>query len=110
MILNDGHLFAVMDAGLAVCWKSDTGEELWKERLGGDFFASPILVNDQIYASNVGGKTFIFQATPKTFKLIATNQLGNEAYASPVICGNRIYLRVGVKGDTRQEFLYCLGK
>lgn len=28
MIQKDGHLYAVMDAGLAVCWKSDTGEEL----------------------------------------------------------------------------------
>ena len=110
MIAKDGHLFAVMDAGLAVCWKSETGEELWKERLGGDFFASPIMVNDRIYASNVGGKTFVFEATPVAFKLVGTNQLGNEAYASPVLCGSRLYLRIAVKGDPRQEFLYCVGK
>lgn len=110
MIAKDGFLYAVMDAGLAVCWKSDTGEEVWKERLGGDFFASPILVNNRIYASNVGGKTFVFEASPSAFKLIGTNQLGNEAYASPVICGSRVYLRVAVKGDPRQEFLYCVGK
>lgn len=110
MIAKDGYLFAVMDAGMAVCWKGETGEEIWKERLGGDVFASPIMVNDHIYASNVGGKTYVFEATPKSFKLIATNQLGNEAYASPVICGSRIYLRVAVKGDTRQEYLYCIGR
>ncbi len=108
MIVKDSHLYAVMDAGLAVCWKSDTGEELWKERLGGDFFSSPAMVNDRIYASNVGGKTFVFEATPKGFKILAQNQLGDEAYASPVICGGRIYLRVAKRGDTRQEFLYCV--
>ena len=109
MIVRDGHLFAVMDAGLAVCWKSDTGEELWKERLGGDFFASPVMVGDRIYASNVAGKTFVFIATPKKFQLLATNQLGDEAYASPVICNSRIYLRAAKKGAERQEFLYCVG-
>ncbi len=110
MIVKAGHLYAVLDAGMAVCWKSDTGEELWKERLGGDFFASPVMVDDRIYASNVGGKTFVFEATPKSFKLVAQNQLGDESYASPVICDGHIYLRVAKRGETRQEFLYCIGK
>ncbi|PHX93275.1 MAG: serine/threonine protein kinase [Pedosphaera sp.] len=109
MIVQDGHLYAVMDAGVAACWKSDTGEELWKERLGGDFFASPVRVGERIYASNVSGKTFVFTATPKNFQILAQNQLGEEAYASPVICGSRIYLRVATKGAARQEFLYCIG-
>ncbi len=109
MIVQAGHLYAVMDAGVAACWKSDTGEELWKERLGGDFFASPVRVGDRIYASNVSGKTFVFTATPKSFQLLGQNQLGEEAYASPVICDSRIYLRVATKGAARQEFLYCIG-
>ena len=109
MIVQAGHLYAVMDAGVAACWKSDTGEELWKERLGGDFFASPVRVGDRIYASNLSGKTFVFTATPKSFQLLGQNQLGEEAYASPVICDSRIYLRVATKGAARQEFLYCIG-
>ncbi len=90
-------------------WVARAGEELWKERLGGDFFASPVMVGDRIYASNVSGKTFVFTATPKEFKLLAQNQLGEEAFASPVICGGRIYLRVATKGAARQEHLYCVG-
>lgn len=109
MIVKAGYLYAVLDAGMAVCWKSDNGEEQWKERLGGDFFASPVMVDDRIYALNAAGKTFVFEATPRTFKLLAQNQLGNEAYASPVICGGRIYLRVARRGESRQEFLYCIG-
>jgi outer membrane protein assembly factor BamB len=109
MIAKEGHIYAVMDAGLAVCWKSETGEELWKERLGGEFFASPVMAGEKIYASNVAGKTFVFEATPSHFKLLAQNQIGDEAYASPVICGGRIYLRVAKRGAERQEFLYCIG-
>lgn len=109
MIQKDGYLYAVTDAGMAVCWKSDTGGEQWKERLGGDFFASPVMSGERVYASNVSGKTFVFEATPKSFKLLAQNQLGDEAYASPAICGGRVYLRVARRGESRQEFLYCLG-
>ena len=110
MIVKSGNLYAVMDAGMAVCWKADTGEELWKERLGGDFFASPVMVDDRIYAVNVTGKAFVFEAKPAGFKLLAQNQLGQQAYASPVICGGRVYLRVAETGEARREFLYCVGK
>jgi len=110
MIVKNGHLFATMDAGLAVCWDSATGEEKWRERLGGNFFASPVMLGNRIYATNVRGKTFVFKATPDEFKILAENQLGFESYASPVICGNRIYLRVAQRnGGKRQEYLYCIG-
>ena len=108
-IVKDGHVFGVLDAGMAVCWKADTGEELWKERLGGDFFASPVMVGDRIYATNVRGKTFVFEASPRKFRILAQNQLGDEAYATPAICGGRIYLRVAKRGEKREEFLYCIG-
>lgn len=110
MIQKDGHLYAVMDAGVAVCWKADTGEELWKERLGGDFFSSPLMAGSRIYASSVSGKTFVFEAAPHGFKLLAQNQLGDEAYASPVACSNQLFLRVAKKGDPRQEWLYCISE
>jgi outer membrane protein assembly factor BamB len=96
--------------GFATCWESATGKELWKERLGGAFFASPVLVGERIYATNLAGKTFVYSTDPKEFKLLATNQLGNEVYASPIVSGNRLYLRVAFKGAKRQEHLYCIGK
>jgi outer membrane protein assembly factor BamB len=111
MLVKDDHLYAVMDAGTAVCWKCDTGKELWKGRLAGGFTASPVLVGEHIFATNEAGRTFIFKAIPSGFELVGENQLGEEALASPVICGSRIYMRVARqdKGQ-RQEMLYCLGK
>ena len=109
MIAQNGHLFAVMDSGIAVCWKSDTGEERWKERLGGDFYSSPVRVGDRMYATNLRGTTYVFEATPERFKILAQNQLGNEVYATPAICGSRIYHRAATKADSRQEYLYCIG-
>lgn len=108
MIAKEGLLYAVLDAGMAVCWKSDTGEELWKERLGGDFFASPVMVGDRIYATNLRAKTYVFEAKPNGFKPLAENQLADEQYASPTICGSRIYLRAATRAAQRHEYLYCI--
>lgn len=111
MLVKDGYLYAAADAGVAVCWKSDTGEEVWKGRLGGTISSSPVLVGDRIYVTNEEGETFIFAANPKKFELLGTNRLDNECFATPAICGNRIYTRVAtVDGTNRQEYLYCIGE
>lgn len=110
MQFYQGHLYAVQDAGVAACWNFATGTELWKGRLGGGFSASPVLVGDQLFASNEAGKTFVFKAKPDAFELIGENQLGDEAMATPTICGGRIYLRVASRKEgQRQEWLYCVG-
>jgi outer membrane protein assembly factor BamB len=110
MIVSGGHLYAVLDAGVAMCWKSDTGEEVWKQRLGGTFSSSLVLVGDNLLATNEVGHTFVFKADPSEFKLVAENQLGSECIATPAICGSRIYQRVAEQiNGQRQEMLYCLG-
>ncbi len=110
MLIRDGHLYAVMDEGNAVCWKSDTGAEVWKARLGGAFSASPVMVGDHILATNEAGKTFVFKLNPKEFELVGENQLGHEVFATPTVCGGRIYLRAAVKANGgRQEKLFCVG-
>jgi len=109
MLVKDGFVYAVQDAGTVVCWKADTGEEKWREKVDKDFYASPVMVGDRIYVTSLAGVTSVFEATPTSFKLLAQNRLGTEALATPAICGGRVYLRHAQKGDTRQEFLWCIG-
>ena len=99
----------MLDAGVATCLKSDTGEEMWKHRVGGTFSSSLVLVDGTIYATDESGKTTIFQADPKEFKLLGENQLGTEVFGTPAITGNCIYHRVAETVDgQRREFLYCI--
>jgi outer membrane protein assembly factor BamB len=109
LLFREGHLFAVLDAGVATCLQSDSGKEVWKERLGGTFSASPVLAGDLIYAVNEAGLMTVFKASTEKFELVSTNQLGDSAFATPTICGSSIYLRVGhTKDDQRQEMLHCI--
>ncbi|MDH3583569.1 MAG: PQQ-binding-like beta-propeller repeat protein [Phycisphaerae bacterium] len=112
MLATGGHVYAVTDPGIAFCWRAKDGAEQWKARLpGGAVSASPTLVGDRIYVANEKGTHYVFGAKPDAFKLLTTNQLGDEAFASMAICGGRIYTRVAhLQGTDRQEMLYCIGQ
>ena len=111
LLVRDGYLYGVLDAGVAACWKCDSGEEVWKQRLGGTFSASPVLVGDRLYATNEAGETFVYLANPEKYTQLGLSKLGDEALASQAICGGRIYARVAERIEgRRQEMLYCLGQ
>jgi outer membrane protein assembly factor BamB len=110
MVVQDGYLYAVTDAGVAMCWNSENGKEIWRGRLGGTFSSSPVLAGGHIFATNERGQTFVFKASPSSFDLVAKNQLGRQVFATPAICGSRIYARAAsVIDGRRQESLYCIG-
>ncbi|WP_253158179.1 outer membrane protein assembly factor BamB family protein [Stieleria tagensis] len=111
MLQRDGVLYATLDAGIATCIECETGETLWKARLGGTFSASPVMVGDLIYATNEQGETFVFKANRESFEQVAHSKLGESVFATPTICGGRIYTRVAhYENDKRQEYLYCIGQ
>ncbi len=111
LIIHDGYLYGVLDAGIASCWKADTGEEMWKHRLGGTFSSSPVLAGSSILVGNEAGRHFAFEATPSGYEQIAQSQLGDQVFATPTVVGGRVFHRVVGKDDkgARQEWLYCFG-
>jgi len=111
MVVKNGFLYAVADAGIAFCWKSDTGEEMWKKRLGGTFNASPVIVGDRVFATSEAGTTFIYKASPDGYEALGENSLGEGIFATPTYCHDHIFMRaVKRNAEGRQEVLYCIGK
>ncbi|WP_417734405.1 PQQ-binding-like beta-propeller repeat protein [Rosistilla oblonga] len=109
MLIAKGHVFAILDAGIATCLNVETGEQIWKERLGGTFSSSPVLVGENIYVTSESGKTHIFKASVEGFQSVATNSLGSKVFATPAICGGQIFTRVSLTADEKtQEYVYCL--
>lgn len=111
MVLQGGHLYAMLDAGIAQCWEASTGKERWKARVGGTFSSSLTLADGNVFATDESGKTTIFKADPAAFERVGENQLGKSVFASPAICDGRIYQRVisEQEGEVK-EFLYCIGQ
>lgn len=102
LLTRDKYLFGVHDKGLASCHEASTGEQVWSERLGTvDFTASPILVDGKVYAIDMHGEVFVFEATPK-FNLLANNSLGEAVSSTPAVANNRLFIR-------GSKHLYCIG-
>jgi outer membrane protein assembly factor BamB len=85
-------LFFISDNGIAHCLEARTGTVLWKERISGDFKASPIAAEGRIYFLNAEGVCTVVKAGSK-FEVLATNAIGEKAIASLAVSDSRIYLR-----------------
>jgi outer membrane protein assembly factor BamB len=97
-----GLLFMVSDDGWATCLDAATGQQEWKQRLGGTRYKStPLAANGKIYFQSQQGQTTIVEAS-RTFKVLERNSLDEETIASPAVAGGRLFLR------TKQN-LYCIG-
>ena len=111
MLCHDGYVYALADNGIAYCWNARNGQERWKQRLQGPVSSSPLLVGDRIHATNEKGTTFVFRATPQKYEQIARNKLGTEAFASPAVADNVLYMRVTQgRGRQRQEMLFAISE
>lgn len=95
-------LYALMDNGVLVCLDGKTGEEYYRERLGGACNSSPVAGDGRIYVSDNDGVTYVIQAGKK-FELLGTNRLGERITASPAISGNDLIYRT-------DSHLYCIGR
>jgi len=106
MVATGGHLYCYADGGIVYCWDAKTGQERWKQRLEDRISASGVLVGDHIYWANEAGYLYVFRADPTKYTPIARNKLGDEAFASPAICGGQVFLRIAkFENNVRQEYL-----
>jgi outer membrane protein assembly factor BamB len=101
-ILGD-HLYWVNDGGLAFCLNAKDGEQIYKERLKGDCYASVTIADGKIYVQTKKSGVFVLAVGPK-FKELAHNTLKDDSpfNASPAVSQGQLFLR----SDKR---LYCIG-
>ncbi|UCD50197.1 MAG: PQQ-like beta-propeller repeat protein [Phycisphaerales bacterium] len=94
------YFLLTSDGGVATCLNAQTGESLWRERLGRHFSASPISAAGLVYFLSDRGMMTVVKPGP-LLEIVARNELGEETYASPAISGSRLFLR-------SEQHLYCI--
>jgi outer membrane protein assembly factor BamB len=92
VVVAGDELYFVSDNGVASCLDARTGKVHWTERLGGNFSASPIFAAGRIYFQSEAGVTTVIKAA-KTFESLATNDVGERTFASPVPTDGALFLR-----------------
>jgi outer membrane protein assembly factor BamB len=85
-------LFLWHDRGTVSCHDVATGQQHWRERVGGDYHSSPLAIGERIFCASKQGDMIVLSAD-RQFKVLARNWLGEPCHATPAIAHNRMYVR-----------------
>lgn len=92
LLVEDLLYFVNDDGGMVTCLEAQTGKEVWKERVGGKYSASPLYANGVIYLFDEAGKSLILKPG-RTFQRLNENRLDAGCMATPAISGNALFIR-----------------
>ncbi len=92
IIQYHGLLYMTNEVGVVTCADIKTGERVWRHRLAGVFFASPVAGDGKIYMTSETGEVFVLRAGRQP-EVLARNDLGERFIASPAISSGRLFLR-----------------
>jgi outer membrane protein assembly factor BamB len=107
VVSPDGKLmFLWSDAGIATCVRVGSWETVWqekvfkgetpKERVGQEFYSSPIIAGDKLYNITKTGEVICLRAGER-FEILGRSPLHDLCYATPAVDGNRLIIRTATK-------------
>jgi outer membrane protein assembly factor BamB len=94
-LIYRGVLYTLKEGGILTSFDIKTGEIIKQARLQGalgEYFASPIAADGNIYAVSEEGKAAVIKAGPK-WEQLRVNDLQDGCKATPAIVDGKIYLR-----------------
>lgn len=91
-VVKNGLLFLLTDGGIMTCVDAPTGEVHWRERIGGEFYSSPVWVDHRLYCVSKRGEVVVI-AAEKIYKPLARIQLGEKCFPAPAVAGGVMYFR-----------------
>ena len=104
-VAYDGNIYLCGDRGDVTSIDAETGKEVWTTRLPRNrypFSASPVVAEGKLYATRENGTTYVLELAAEP-KLVATNALRENTYATPVLVDGNIFLRTS-------DYLFCIGE
>lgn len=99
-----GRVILVRDRGEVACIDPATGKTIWeaafpKHRT--NYYASPLVAGDKLYAPREDGAVFVARIADDRFELLSENDMGESVIGSPVPAANRLLLR-------GEKHLFCV--
>jgi outer membrane protein assembly factor BamB len=94
-IVYGGYLYTCANNGVLSCYETQTGERLYRERLGpgnSGFSASAVAADGRLYLTSEDGDVYVVRAGPK-FEILATNPVAEVCMATPAISDGMLIVR-----------------
>lgn len=91
-VLVGDLLYFVDDGGFASCVDAKNGNEVWRQRIPGNYSAAPLYGDGKIYFSAEDGLTTVVEPG-REFKKLAENKLDDGFRATIAVSGKALFLR-----------------
>lgn len=86
-----GRFFLFADSGFASCFEAKDGRELWRKRIDGKFFSSPVSNGKAIYLGDREGRLWTFSTSK--FEVLGHFDLGSPICATPALARGAMFVR-----------------
>ncbi|RKU31543.1 quinonprotein alcohol dehydrogenase [Candidatus Poribacteria bacterium] len=99
-LVIDDLIFMVNEGGIVICVEAENGNLVWRNRIGGKYWASPVYAGGNIYFFNTDGRVSVISAD-REFNLLSKNEFPDGFIASGAVAGDTLILR-------SETHLYCI--
>ena len=72
--------------------RAGIGKPLWRERVPGTYYGSPVCAGDHVYGVSREGQVVVVAAA-KQVKVVARNSLGEGSHSTPAVADGTMHLR-----------------
>jgi outer membrane protein assembly factor BamB len=104
-VIHQGRVILVRDRGEVECLDPATGKTIWSgefPKSRANFYASPLVAGDKLYAPREDGTVFVASVAGDAFKVLAANDMGESVIGSPVPTTSGLLIR-------GEKHLFCIG-
>ena len=92
LLFADNLLYSLKEDGQFQCLDPGDGKVIYRQKLKGQYAASPVFADGRIYVTADDGTTTVI-GPGREFKALATNELGEKVQASLAVSGGAIFIR-----------------
>lgn len=90
------------DSGIVTCLEASTGAVRYQERVGGDYFGSPVWVEGRLYCVSTTGELVVLEAGEK-FNVLHRYPLEELCHSTPAVSLGHLFIHT-------EKHLWSLGK
>lgn len=91
-LLHDGKLYVLNSAGALTCGDATNGSVIWRGRVKGPFWATPVLAGRHLYCINQEGLAQIVDLAAEG-KVVAEIPFGEAVFGTPAIANDAMFVR-----------------
>ena len=88
----DALVWLWSDGGIVTCLDAPSGALRYQERVGGNYFGSPVWVDGRLFCVSTAGELVVLEACDK-FNVLHRFPLGELCHSTPAVALGRMFIR-----------------